>query len=63
MRYKYFFIIIINISLILKGINKLFGTTKKRILHPGEEATIIETIYKILDEAKNDISILAINGV
>lgn len=36
----------------------MFGKNKKRILYPGEESTIIETIIKILEEAILEISIL-----
>jgi hypothetical protein len=36
-----------------KGLNNLFGTTKKRILRPGEEATIIENIEKFFEDVIN----------
>jgi len=32
-------------------------------MRPGEEASIIENIEKILEECKNDLTILAFNGV
>ncbi len=41
----------------------MYGNGKKRILRPGEEATIIETIDKILSECIYDLSILSSNGV
>ncbi|KAL4443139.1 hypothetical protein ABPG74_002206 [Tetrahymena malaccensis] len=36
-----------------QGLNEMYGTGKNRILRPGEEATIIETISRFLSECQN----------
>jgi len=48
---------------ISQGLDLLYGKGKKRIMRPGEEASIIETIDKVLEDCKNDFTILALNGV
>ncbi len=46
-----------------KGLDLLYGKGKKRILRPGEEASVLETILKVIEDCKKDITILALNGV
>ncbi|KAL4488475.1 hypothetical protein ABPG72_013043 [Tetrahymena utriculariae] len=36
-----------------QGLNEMYGTGKNRILRPGEEATIIETISRFLSDCQN----------
>ena len=62
---KTFFPIPRNIMMnkISQGLDLLYGKGKKRIMRPGEEASIIETIDKVLEDCKNDFTILALNGV